>query len=71
MKKGFQDGREKIGNERDFSKIVDISNAITSLILTFDLLEECHLSINLVPEERLSERIPAHAISLPHPFQPL
>lgn len=48
MKKGFQDGWEKIENWRDFSKIIEIFNAITSFILTLGLLEEHHLCINWV-----------------------
>ena len=49
MKKGFQDGWEKIENWRDFSKIIEIFNARASFILTLDLLEEHHLCINWVP----------------------
>lgn len=68
MKKGFQDGWEKTENWRDFSKIIEIFNAIISFILTLDLLEEHHLCINWVPGRKGFQRgSTARTTSLPHP----
>lgn len=73
VKKGFQDGQEKIRNQRElFFLIVEIFNAITSLILTFSTCwKSSRLSVNQVPRRAAFWRGSQHTSSVcPILFQP-